>query len=145
MANMIFFEKFFEDIAHGVHNLGTDTLKVALTNDEPDAAVDTQLGDITEIAGGNGYAAGGNDATLVSSSQTGGVYKLILADCVFTASGGSMAEFRYAVLYNADAANDELIGYYDRGSGLVVGSGDTFTVDFDGAEGAVQLGAGTLA
>jgi len=132
------FNPFVEDLAEGVHNLGTDTLKVALTNTAPSAS-DDQLSDITEISAGNGYTAGGNQATISSSAQASGTYKLVLADVTFTASGGSIGPFRYAVLYNDTATNDELIGYWDYGSEITLSDGESFTFDADATNGVLQL------
>ena len=103
MASFNKFNAFVADIANKVHNLGSDTLKVMLTNTGP-AAANAVKSDITEISAGNGYSAGGTQATLVSSSQSSGTYKLILNNVTFTASGGSIATFRYAVLYNSTPA-----------------------------------------
>lgn len=138
MASFTKFNTFVEALAEKVHNLGSDTLKVALTNTAPTAATDDQLADITQIANGNGYTTGGTQATISSSSQSGGTYKLVLADVVFTASG-SMGPFRYPVLYDDTAASDELIGYWDYGSSVTLSSGETFTWDADPSSGVLQL------
>lgn len=138
---MAAFEKFnclVEDIAEKKHNLGSDTLKIMLTNTAPSAG-NTVKANITEISAGNGYTAGGTAATIVSSSQSAGMYKLVLADVVFTASGGSIGPFRYAVLYNDTATNDELIGYWDRGSSITLNDTDTLTWDADPTNGILQM------
>jgi hypothetical protein len=139
MATFNKFNAFVEAVAEKVHNLGTDTLKVMLTNTLPTAANAIKT-DITEISAGNGYTAGGNTATQTSSSQTSGTYTLVLADpASFTASGGSIATFRYAVLYNDTAASKNLIGWWDYGSAVTLASGDSFTVDFDPTTGVLTL------
>lgn len=138
MATFNKFNSFVEALAEKAHNLGSDTLKIALTNTAP-VATNTVLANITQISAGFGYTTGGTAAGITSSAQTTGTYKLVLADVVFTAAGGSVGPFRYAVLYNDTAASDELIGYYDYGSELTLGAGDTFTVDFDGTTGALTL------
>jgi hypothetical protein len=138
MATFNKFNSFVEALAEKVHNLGSDTLKVALTNTAPNAT-DSQLSNITQISAGNGYTTGGAQATQVSSAQASGTYKLVLNDVTFTASGGSIATFRYVVLYNDTATNDELIGWYDYGTALTVTSGNSFTVDFDGTTGVLTL------
>ena len=99
MAAFQKFHVFVENLAEKVHNLGSDTLKVMLTNTAPSTSNSVKA-DITEIAAGNGYTAGGATITVASSAQSGGTYKLNIADVTFTASGGSMAPFRYVVLYN---------------------------------------------
>lgn len=137
MATFNKFNSFVEALAEKVHNLGADTLKVMLTNSAP-VATNAVKTDLTEISAGNGYTAGGTTASLVSSSQTSGTYKLVLSDVVFTASGGSIGPFRYAVLYNDTATNDELIGYYDYASSITLGTGESLTVDFNGTNGVFQ-------
>ena len=137
MATFNKFNSFVEALAEKVHNLGADTLKVMLTNSAPSAA-NTVKANITEIAAGNGYTAGGTQAVISASSQTSGTYKLVLADVVFTASG-AVGPFRYVVLYNDTATNDELIAYADYGSSISLANGETFTVDFDAVNGAIQI------
>lgn len=140
MASFNKFNAFVEHLAEKVHNLGSDTLKVALTNTAPSSANST-FSDITEISSGNGYTAGGTAATISSSSQTSGTYKLVLADVVFTASGGSIGPFRYAVLYNDTPTSpaDPLIGYWDYGSSVTLADTESFTVDFNASNGVLTL------
>ncbi len=137
MAALTKFSSLTEALAEKIHNLASDTLRIVLTNSAPSAS-NTQLSDITQIANGNGYTTGGAIAAQVSSGQASGIYKLVLADVVFTASG-AMGPFRYAVLYNDTATNNELIGYLDYGSSITLANGDTFTVDFDPSTGALVI------
>jgi hypothetical protein len=139
MASATKFQSFTEALAEKVHNLGSDTLKVMLSNTAPNAATATKKADLIEITAGNGYTAGGTAATISSSLQTSGTYKLVLADVVFTASGGSMAAFRYVILYNDTATNDELICYWDYGSSITLAAGETFTLDFSATNGALTI------
>lgn len=138
MATFNKFQSFVEALAEKVHNLGADTLKVMLTNSAP-VNTNTVKANLTDISAGNGYTAGGTAAAISSSSQTSGTYKLVLADVVFTASGGSIGPFRYAVLYNDTATNDELIGWWDYGSSITLTSGETFTVDADPTNGVLTI------
>jgi len=139
MAAFQKFHSFVEAVAESKHDLGADTLKVILSNTSPNAT-DNIKSDIQEIAAGNGYTTGGNTAAVVSSAQTSGVYKLVLADpSTWTASGGAMGTFRYAVLYNASAGNNELIGFWDYGSEVTLADGDSFTVDFDPSAGVLTI------
>lgn len=134
MATFNKFNSFVEALAEKVHNLGSDTLKVALTNTAP-VATNTVLANITEISYTN---LSSRTVTISSSSQTSGTYKLVLADLVLTASG-TVPTFRYIVLYNDTATNDELIGWWDRGSTVDMVNTDTFTCDFDATTGVLQL------
>ena len=140
MASFNKFNSFVEALAEKVHNLGSDTLKVYLSNATPDAAADLVKADLAEISAGNGYTAGGNQAAITSSSQSSGTYKLVLGDpATWTASGGTIGPFRYAVLYNDTATNDELIGWWDYGSSITLNAGETFTVDFDPTTGVLTI------
>jgi hypothetical protein len=139
MAAFNKFNAFVEALAEKKHDLGADTLKVLLTNTAP-VATNAVKADVTEITAGNGYTAGGNTAAVTGSSQTSGTYKLVLSDpTTWTASGGSIGPFRYAVLYNDTAASDELIGWWDYGSSLTLASGESFAVDFDPTTGVLTL------
>jgi len=128
------FYSFVEARNEGAHNLGSDTIKIALTNSAP-VATNTILANITDIASGGGYTAGGVAVTRVSSSQTLGVYRLVLQDLTLN---GPFGPFRYAVLFNDTAAGKPLIGYYDYGAALTITSGNNFTMDFDGTNGVLS-------
>ena len=131
------FNSFVEAIAEKVHNLGSDTLMIALTNAaNAPVATDSQLTDLTEIA----YTyCSSRVITITSSSQTGGTYKLVLQDITLSASGGAVGPFRYVVLYNDTAVNKELIGWYDYGSEITLNDGEDLDIDFDDANGVIQL------
>lgn len=126
MANYNKFNSFVEALAEKVHNLGSDTLKVALTNSAPAASM-------TNLAGLTGaIAAPALDSVTLSvssSSQTSGTYKLVVADKTMTASG-AVGPFQYVAIYNDTAANDELICWYDYGSAVTLAKDDTFKLDF---------------
>lgn len=136
MATYQKFFQFIEDVFEKVHNCGSDTLKVMLTNTAP-VATNSVKADLTEIAAGNGYTAGGAAVAQSSSAQTGGTYKLVIADPTFTASGGSIGPFRYAVLYNDTPTSpaDPLIAFWDYGTSITITNGNSFTVDLDQANG----------
>lgn len=139
MASFNKFNSFVEALAEKKHDLGADTLKVLLTNTAP-VATNSVKADLTEISAGNGYTAGGNTASVTSSAQTSGTYKLVLGDpATWTASGGSIGPFQYAVLYNDTAASDELIGFWDYGSAVTLADGESFAVDFDASTGVLTI------
>lgn len=137
MATFNKFNSFVEAIAEKVHNLGSDQLVVALcaAANAPSAS-NTKLSDLTQISYTN---LSSRNITTSSSSQTSGTYKLILNDLTLSASGGSVATFRYIVIYNDTATNDELIGYYDYGSDVTLASGQNLIIDFDGSNGVISI------
>jgi len=135
MATFTKFNSLTEALAEKVHNLGSDTLKVALTNSAPSAS-NTQLSNITEIS----YTfLSSRTLTVSSSAQSSGTYKLVLADLTLTTSGGATGPFRYVVIYNDTATNKELIAYYDYGSALTLNDGDSIVLDFDNTNGLFTL------
>lgn len=137
MASFNKFNTFAKDSFEKVHNLSADTLKVMLTNTAP-VATNAVKADLTDIGAGNGYTAGGSAATISSSTQSSGTYKLVLADVTWTASGGSIGPFRYAALYNSTAASSQLIGWWDYGSAVTLAAGESFTWDADPTTGIIQ-------
>jgi hypothetical protein len=130
MAAFNKFNQFVEDLAKGVHNLDTDMLKFMLTNVAPTAANSVKA-DITEIAAGNGYSAGGVALIGQDAEQTGGTLALSGTDPVITAAGGSIGPFRYAVFYNDTPSSpaDPLIGWWDYGSSITLNAPDSLTID----------------
>ena len=131
MAAAVKFQKFVRDLGLGVHNLDTGALKVYLTNAAPNAATHTVKADLADIAAGNGYVAGGADITGVYA-ESGDTGTLTATDVTFTATGGAVGPFRYAILYNDTPTSpaDPLIQYWDYGSAITLADGETFTVDF---------------
>ena len=134
------FHCFAEDVAEGVHNLGAHTLKVLLTNVAP-VATNAVRANLTEIAAGNGYPAGGAAVVVTASAQASGLYKLVIDDLVFTPTAGSIGPFRYAVLYNDTPTSpaDPLIGWWDYGSSITANVGEPLTVDFDQSLGVIRI------
>lgn len=130
MAAFNKFNRFVTDLALKVHNLDADVLKILLTNTAP-VATNQVKADLTEIAAGNGYSAGGTDAQAVVT-QNVGTMELSGTDVVFTCSASTIGPFRYAVLYNDTPTSpaDPLIGWWDYGSAVTLNINETFTVDF---------------
>jgi hypothetical protein len=127
---------FTENVAEKVHNLGSDQLVVALTAVAPTAA-NAVLADLTQVSYTN---VSSRNVTTSTSVQTAGVYKLVCADLVLTASG-AVATFRYVDLYNDTPTSpaDPLIGWYDYGSSVTLANGETFTIDFDQSGGVLTI------
>lgn len=137
MATFNKVNSFVEALAEKVHNLGSDQLKIALTNTSHTAGW-TKLSDLTQVSYTNLSGATPLNLTTSSSAQTSGTYKLVLTDLVLTATG-TVGPFRYVYIYNDTASNKELIGYYDYGSAVTLSSGDTFTLDFSADDGVLTI------
>lgn len=131
MATVTKFQDFSEQLIRGVHDWDAHTFKVVLTNTAPSAA-NTVLADITQIATGAGYPAGGT-ATTITLSETGGTTAVQGTPVTFTASGGPMGPFRYYALYNDTAASDNLVQFWDHGSEVTLPDGDSFEIKFNNA------------
>lgn len=137
MATYNKFESFVELLAEKAHNLGADQLTVALcASANAPVATNTVLANLTEISYTN---LSTRNITTSTSSQTSGTYKLVLTDLVLTASGGAVAAFRYVVIYNNTATNDELICWFDYTSALTLNDGEALTLDFSAANGLLQI------
>lgn len=132
------FNPFVEHLVSKVHDLlgasaaDMDAINLYLSNAPPDAAADAVKADLAEISTGNGYTAGGTSIAPISGTRTTGTYTFAATDKVWTASGGAIAQFRYVVLFNNTPSSplDPLIAWWDYGSAVDVGAGETFTVDF---------------
>jgi hypothetical protein len=133
MATFNKFQCFVADKNNGIHNLASNQLTVALcaTANAP-VATNTVLANLTEISYTN---LSSRNITTTSSTQTAGLYKLILANLTLTASG-VVAAFRYVVIYNSTAASKNLIGWVDYGADVNLAlNGETFPITFDQTNG----------
>ena len=135
MASYSKFNKFTHNLIDGVHDFDAHVFKIMLTNTAP-VSTNTIKANLTEIAAGNGYTAGGTASAMTTSSAVA-VGKLTGTDVVFTASGGSIGPLRYAVLYNdtQTTPNKPLIAWWDYGSSITLAATETFTIDFDDTNG----------
>lgn len=131
------FNCFLADLAHGVHNLGSDEIMVALcaAANAPDAD-DEVLADLTIIDHTN---LSSRIVVITSSGQTSGIYKLIADDLELTASA-TVPDFRYVVLFNNTTENKNLICFWDKGSTVSLPDpGDSFEIDFNQTDGILSL------
>jgi len=119
----------------------TDTIKMSLhtATTSFDIDADKWFSDVlNEVAGGNGYTAGGY--TLLSKTVTtdAATNKMIFdaADPTWTATGaGFSANSAVAYKDTAVAGTSPLIGYLPFGSTITLASGDTLTIQLDATNG----------
>ena len=137
MATYNKFFDFTEQLCSAKHDLTAagHVLKIYLSNTTPDATLDTIKTDLAEFAGGTGYTAGGEDAqnTLAEAS---GTTTITGTKVVWTATAADWVAFRYVVLYNDTQTSpvDPLVAWWDYGSALTLGNGETFTVKFNNGD-----------
>ena len=142
MATYNKFNLFTENLINGVINLSSDTLKVMLTNTLP-VATNAVYADVSagDLGTSHGYTAGGTVTTGNTVSTSGGTAKFVSTGPVFTASGGSIGPFEYAILYDTTPTSPlkPLIAWWDYGSSITLLTGETFTVDFDMTNGVFTI------
>ena len=121
---------FTVDLGTEIHNLTSDTLKLAFTDTAPttathvynDIASPLALTNMATLAAltGTGYTQSTGTATLAASTWTG------------TSQTGNFGPFRYVVVYNDSAASKNVIGWFDYGSECTLNgvNGDQFTMTF---------------
>lgn len=129
------FNVFTQDFVSAKHDFSSHSFKVMLTNTAP-VATNAVKTDITDIAAGNGYTAGGT-ASAMTLANAAGVEKVTAANVVITASVGTIGPFRYVVWYNdtQTAPAKPLIGWADYGSSVTLNAGETFTFAPDATNG----------
>ena len=125
---------FKEELYEGVHNLLTDTIKIALYDANADLGAATTVYSTDNEITGTGYSAGGVTLTGATVSSSG-----TTAYVSFDNASWSSATFtcRGALIYNSSKANRS-VAVLNFGSDKVVTDG-TFTVTFppDTADNAI--------
>lgn len=124
------FQSWNENMVEVAH-CGTDQFAVALCA-TANAPVNTNsvLANLTTISYTN---LSSRLLTTSSSSQSAGVYSLVVADLTLTASGGDVASFQYLVIYDDTPTSpaDPLVCWYDYGSAVTLHDGESLLMDFD--------------
>jgi hypothetical protein len=126
-------------LANGLFDLDTNTFKMvlttdaqALTDDFAGTSTDCRYADLTdEVANGNGYTTGGKTltATWTRSGAT------VTFDCDDQAWTSSSFTAKYAVIYEDNGGNDDLLCFceLDTGGSLTTVSGTlTVTINASG-------------
>ena len=126
---------FKEELLGGVHDLDTDTLKIALIKASPTGtygAATTNYSDVTgnsDEATGTGYSAGGQALDSASITLSGTTAFVDFADEVFSTLTISADG---AIIYNSSQSN-KAVAVFDFGSTVTATNGD-FTVVFPTAD-----------
>lgn len=126
---------FKQELLGGVHDLDTDTLKLALIKASPTGtygAATTNYSDVTgnsDEASGTGYTAGGGTLDSPSITLSGTTAFVDFADEAFN---NVTVEASGCIIYNASQSN-KAIAVFDFG-GTVSATSGTLTVQFPTAD-----------
>ena len=112
---------FKKELYQAVHNLSTDTLKIALYTGNANLNADTTVYASTNEVAATGYTAGGNTLTGVSISSSGSTAYVNWANTSWTAA----LTARCALIYNVTQGNKS-IAVIDFGADKT--STTTFTI-----------------
>lgn len=123
------FNDFTEQLIRGNHDFDNHVYKVMLTNSAP-VAGNTMKSDLTEIAAGNGYVAGG-PTLAITITEVNGVTAVRAPEVVFTAAGGAIGPFRYGVIYNDTVTSKFLVGWFDYGQPTTLQDTESITARFN--------------
>lgn len=134
MASYVKYETAIEKLCNKLIDAfgTTDTWKAVIHTDAPVVASDSVIGDLTQIAGNNGYTTNGEDITF-NSTRSGGTVTATATDVVWTASGGNLGSSttgRYISVFDDTATSDDLWCSWDYGATFTVATGETLTLDF---------------
>ncbi|MEN9924359.1 MAG: hypothetical protein RL268_485 [Pseudomonadota bacterium] len=134
-------------IADWIENLGTvvnatsDTFRIALSNtapasetNNPTATGNGVLANVTQVS----YTNYSDNLTVdrqlqsVTFAEAAGTTKFDAADFIITASGGTLATFRYIYVYDDTPTSpaDPLVQVWDYGSGISLADTQTATITF---------------
>jgi hypothetical protein len=132
-----------KNMANGTVDMDADTFRIALSNTAPASEASNPTADnngilanVTQIS----YTNYTDDLTVdrqlqgITSTSTSGVYMFdSTVNFTITASGGSLAGFRYIYVYDdtSTAPVDPLVGVWDYGSTLTLASGDSAPITFN--------------
>lgn len=100
------YDKAKKKLANGTIKLGVDVFKMQLHTSASNASTSTlsTAASVTgEVANGNGYTTGGKSLTSITWTTGASVsqYRFDSADLVWTATGGNIANIKFAVVKNS--------------------------------------------
>lgn len=125
------YNKAKKKLGNGTIQLGTNVLKVQLHTSASNAStftLSTAASVSNEVANGNGYTTGGKSLTSVTwtTGASAKQYRLDAADPVWTATGGTIANIKFAVIKNS--AGQALCWSRLTTSQFAVATGNTLTL-----------------
>ena len=133
MAAVIKINDFTEQLAKGIHAIGTSTYKIAFSNTAI-ASTNAARSDLTEVAYTN-ISGGAAPTVTVTESETGGTTTLA-ANAVTITATGSFGPFQYYAIYknSGTASTDYLMQAWNHGSAVTLSAGETFKISFNNTD-----------
>ena len=125
---------FKSEVLGGIHDLDTDTIKIALYTSAATLGAATTAYSATNEVSGTGYTAGGNTLTGAAISLDGTTAIVDFADTTWPAA---TITARGALIYNSSKAN-RAIAVLDFGSDKTSTNGD-FSVQFPSATASTAI------
>jgi hypothetical protein len=131
MLTGVKFNSFTAEAWRGTFNFDADTLKLMLTLVTP-VVGNTVKANLTEIAAGGGYTAGGEDVGVVLTA-VGGVATITGDEIQWIGSGGGMAPFQFLALYDDTPTSplDPLMFFWDNLVPITLAAGESFLGRFN--------------
>jgi len=125
MAAFVECPGFKQDLARKLHNLNSDSFKIALASAAPTGTA--FVAGSTDLTTGGGYTQGGQSCGVGSATESAGTltFSVPTTPVTWTASSGGFT-CRYALIYNSTA--NLVVGYWDYGSSVTLSgaNGDQF-------------------
>lgn len=151
MPTITIVNDFYEDIGNGVHNLSSDSIRLAFSNtapasesSNPTSSGNGVIANVTQISYTNFSDDLTSDRVLenVTWTESGGTATLNFDDFTVTASGGALASFRYIYVYNDTPTSpaDAIIAVIDEESTVTLADGSSYAVTIN-ASGLLTLAA----
>jgi hypothetical protein len=119
-------ENFYVDVQEGVHNLETDTIKLALITTSTTPAVtdaDPRFGaggstnySTNQVTAGGNYSAGGPTIANPTVTLTSNKGRFDGDDVSIAQDASNPDNARWGIIYNDTAAGKQVIGFLDLGS-----------------------------
>ena len=132
-GDVIVFDQFLVDVQEKIHDLETDTIKVALiTSAVTPAATDadprwgaggTTNFSTSQVTPGGNYTTGGEAAATPSVTLSGGAAVFDAGDISIAQHASNPTNARWGILYNDTAAGKQCIGYVDLGTTIDLSAG----------------------
>jgi hypothetical protein len=133
-GDVVFFDQFLVDALEGVHNLETNSVKIALVTNStvPSATTsDPRYGAgggtnfaTTEVAAGGNYATGGATCANPAVTLTGGLAMFDADDpAAWAQHASNPTNATWGIVYNDTAAGKQCVCYVDLGGAFDMTTG----------------------